>query len=187
MKVLTLHPVENHYHLVHPEEFHHLTADDSALAVFTDFKKHIPQSVMYDLPAIHAESQMRKAHVRMQVVVDHDGELVGAISLNDLGEQNFIQAFQQEGLKRDEVRVKDLMIPKNKLQTLDYSELSNANIQNILDTLQQNYQQHCLVTDSSQGQIRGLISAADIARRLHIAIEIEKPTSFYDICMAIRH
>ena len=187
MRTLNLFPVDNHYHLVYPEEFHDLTPEDSALSVFTDFREHVPQSVNEDDSASEAEHSMRTTHVRMKVVLDQNGEMAGAISLNELDEQHFFRIFQQEGLKRDEVKVKDLMMPRDKLQALSYSELSRASVQNLLDTLRQNYQQHCIVVDSEHEQIRGVISATDIARRLHIAIEIEKPTSFFDICMAIRH
>lgn len=187
MKTLELLPVGADYHLVHPEEFHHLSPADSALSVFTDFKKHVPQSVMHSLAAMHAESLMRKAHVRMKVVVDQDGELVGVISLNELDDQQFFQVQQSGGMTRDEVKVQDLMIPRSQLMALDYTALSQATIDLLLETLKQNRQQHCLVVDQEEEQIRGLISATDIARRLHIPLEIEKPTTFFDIFMAIRH
>jgi len=187
MKTLQLLPVGNDYHLVHPEEFNHLDPSAPALAIFTDFKKHVPQSVMANLAAVHAESLMRKAHVRMKVVLDKEGELVGIVSLNELDEQNFFKVQHEERIKHDEVLVQHLMIPRQELMALDYNELAAANIDQVLETLKQNKQQHCLVVDSENEQIRGLISATDIARRLHIPLEIEKPTTFFDIFMAIKH
>lgn len=187
MKTLNLFAVDDSLHLVYPEEFHYLTPEDPAMTVFTDFKQHTPQSVSYDVLADEAEVSMRQSHVRLKVVLDADGEMIGAISLNELDEQHFFQVFQLEGLKRNEVQVKDLMIPRHKLKALDYAELSRASVQNLMDTMKENYQQHCLVVDTERGQIRGLISATDIARRLHIPVEIGRPTSFYDIFMAMKH
>ena len=187
MKMLQLLPVESDYHLVHPEEFHHLDPSASALAIFTDFKKHVPQSVSSNLAAVHAESLMRKTHVRMKVAVDESGELVGVLSLHELDDQRFSQVRHAEQIKHDEVLVQHLMIPRQNLMALDYSELVNSNIEQVLETLKQNKQQHCLVIDRDNSQIRGLISATDIARRLHIPLEIERPTTFFDIFMAIKH
>ena len=42
-----------------------------------------------------------------------------------------------------------------------------------------------LVVDSEYKQVRRLISAADIARRLHIPLQIELPTTFVDIFVAV--
>lgn len=130
---------------------------------------------------------MRKAHVRMKVVLDQDGELVGVISLNELDDQNFFKIQHEERIRHDEVLVQHLMVPRQDLMALDYNELAAADIDQVLETLKQNRQQHCLVVDSENEQIRGLISATDIARRLHIPLEIEKPTTFFDIFMAIKH
>jgi hypothetical protein len=51
--------------------------------------------------------------------------------------------------------------------------------------LKQKGAQHCLVVDSEQNQIRGLISASGIASRLHIPLQIELPTTFVDIFVAV--
>jgi len=42
------------------------------------------------------------------------------------------------------------------------------------------------VVDRSGRQIRGLISASDVARRLHIPILIERIPSFVDIFSSVR-
>lgn len=45
--------------------------------------------------------------------------------------------------------------------------------------------QHCLVTDPENKQIRGVISARDISRRLHIPVDIESPQTFVNIFEAV--
>lgn len=186
MKALNLMSFDQHFHLVHPEEFSHLTQDSSALAIFTDFKKHIPQAVVFNMPAMHAESMMRKAHVRLKVVLDKEGELVGTISVNELEEQKMFQVQQENGISKEEILVQDLMIPRHKIKALEYDELAQSSIGDVLETLNQNHQQHCLVVDTDEKQIRGVISASDIARRLHIPLPTERKTTFFDIFMALR-
>jgi DeoR family transcriptional regulator, catabolite repression regulator len=51
----------------------------------------------------------------------------------------------------------------------------------VLNTLQHNGEQHCLVIDTDSHHIRGVISASDIASRLHIPVHIEKAPTFLNI------
>jgi CBS-domain-containing membrane protein len=185
MKTLALHALSPAEHLVHPEEFHELKLDSPALSIFTDFKKHRPMEIDADTPAVQAEYLMRKAHVRLKLVVDRKEELVGTISLKDLDEQNFILR-QRNGFAREAIQVRHLMLPRERIKALAYRDLMSATVGDVVHVLKQNGQQHCLVIDPQEHQIRGLISASDIARRLHIALEVEQAPTFVDIFEACR-
>ena len=185
MKNMTMMSLDTTDHLVHPEEFNEITQNQSALSIFTDFKKHQPIVIEGDTPAIQAEFLMRKAHVRLKLVVDKQDELIGTISLSELDEQHFIQHLSK-GIAREDIRVKDLMVPRTQIKALTYSELQNSSIADVVQTLQQNHQQHCLVLDPDQHHIRGIISATDIARRLHMSLAIEKTPTFIDIFQAVK-
>jgi CBS domain containing-hemolysin-like protein len=172
-------------HLVHPEEFDDITLNSSALSIFTDFKEHQPIVIDGDTPAVQTEFLMRKAHVRLKLVVDKEGEMIGTISLNDLDEQHFIQHLGK-GMLREDIQVKDLMIPRTHIKALDYRDLLRSTIDDVIHSLQQNHQRHCLVLDSEHHHIRGIISASDIARRLHMPLVIEKRPTFVDIFEAAK-
>lgn len=185
MRQIHLFPVSHVAHLVRPEEFNELNSLSSALEFFTDFKNHIPLTIDGSTPASAVEALMWQAHVKLKLVVDSEGEFIGTISLDDLDEQQFM-ARVALGYARKDILVKDLMRPKSEIMALSLTELEEARIDDVVKALQQKGQQHCLVVDQSSTQIRGLISASDVARRLRIPIRIEKVPTFVDIFSSIK-
>ncbi|MCX4187015.1 CBS domain-containing protein [Methylophaga sp. OBS4] len=184
MKKIHLMALDNVEHLVQPEDFNEITIDSPALTIFTDFKQHLPLVIDADTPAMQADYLMKKAHVRLKLVVDENNELIGTISLQELNGQH-IQILQNQGIDREDINVRDLMIPRSQQKVVNYQQLVDATIGDVLDALQKNGTSHCLVVDKDQHQIRGIISASDIARRLHIPVEIATPTTFIDIFKAV--
>lgn len=81
--------------------------------------------------------------------------------------------------------VTDFMHARNTLKALDYKSVENAVIGDIVETLKENGLQHCLVLDRDKHQIRGIISASDIIRKLHLPVDIMNNSSFVDIFNAI--
>jgi len=86
----------------------------------------------------------------------------------------------------DEILTRDLMTSEQQIMALSLAELEQANINDVIRALRESGQQHCLVVDRSGQQIRGLISASDVARRLHIPIHIERIPTFTDIFSSAR-
>lgn len=186
MKNLTFHKLDTTDHLVYPEDYEDLNLSSSALEIFTDYSRNRPSVIDYSTSADEAERLMKTAHVKLKLVIDQDNELIGVISFADLSMQRIMPLVSQ-GAVRGDIRVKDLMTPKWSLQTLDYGELSEARIGDVVETLQKNGVQHCLVVDRATHAIRGLISASDMAQKLHLHIAITKAPSFADIFQAVRH
>lgn len=185
MRPLNLSPVNSIAHLVYPDEFHELNLNSPAMEFFTDFKQHIPITIEGATPAENVEALMRKAHVKLKLVVDTRGEFIGTISLEDLEEPHFMRQIA-EGFTRNEIIVADLMTPKSRILALHLSELEESTINDVIKALQKRGQQHCLVVDYSGTQIRGIISASDVARRLQIPIRIEKVPTFVDIFSSVK-
>lgn len=187
MQAITLFPVARVAHMVQPEEFNDLDMHSPAIEFFTDFKKHRPLTIEGSTLAVDVEMLMRKAHVRMKLVVDADNEFIGTISTEDLSEQYFMIRIAN-GERLDEITVSDMMCPKDNILALDLDQLERSSISDIIETLKRSGQQHCLVVDRSHDHIRGLISASDVARRLHMPIKIERVPTFVDIFRSIhRH
>lgn len=185
MKNLTLIGLNEADYLVHPEEFNEITLNSPAITIFTDFKEYKPLEIEADISAVQAEFLMRKAHVRLKLVVNRQGELVGTISLEQLSEQN-IQIHRQKGLDREDILVRHLMTPRVEIKALEYKHIISSTVEDVIDTLKKNGTQHCLVVDSNEHQIRGIISTSDIARRLHIPLDVDKKTTtFVDVFNAI--
>ena len=133
-----------------------------------------------DTPVIQAAYLMKKAHVRLLLVVDKNEELVGTISLQELEAQH-LQVMQEHHSCRLDMTVADVMIARSQLNVIQYQDLITATILDVVNTLQSNRKLHCLVVDQQNHQIRGIVAASDIARRLHVPVKIEKPTTFIDI------
>ncbi|EWH08399.1 hypothetical protein DS2_17697 [Catenovulum agarivorans DS-2] len=185
MKNLSLYPVDSHDHLVQPEEFKEINLRSAALEIFTDFKKHKPLMIDSQTSALAAEQEMIRSHVKMKLVVDQNKELIGLISYDDICKQSVV-SMVVNGFQQHEVSVADLMRPRDSLHALEYSDIVSSCIGDVVNTLQKNGVQHCLVVDHQQQHIRGLVSASDIARKLRLNISIQKAPSFADIFTAVR-
>lgn len=184
MHTITLFPVDSVAHMVQPDEFNDLDIHSPATEFFTDFKKHRPMTIEGSARAVDVELLMRKAHVRMNLVVDADNEFIGTISSEDLSEQHFMIRVAN-GERLGEIFVSDMMCPKRAILALDLEQLERSSIGDIVQALQRTGQQHCLVVDRAHDHIRGLISASDVARRLHMPIRIERVPTFVDIFRSI--
>jgi DeoR family transcriptional regulator, catabolite repression regulator len=185
MHTITLFPVNSVARMVQPDDFSELTINSPATEFFTDFKKHRPLTIDGSTPAIDVEMLMRRAHVRLKLVVDADGEFIGTISADDLSQQNFMIRIAN-GDRLHDITVSDMMCPKHEILALDIDQLERSSIGDVIESLQRSGQQHCLVVDRAHDHIRGLISASDVARRLHMPIRIEKVPTFVDIFKSIR-
>ena len=186
MHAINLFHVDRVAHMVQPDEFNDLDISSPAIEFFTDFKKHRPITIAGSILATGVEQLMLKAHVRMKLVVDSDNEFIGTISTEDLSEQKFMIRVAN-GERLNEITVSDMMCSRQSILALDIEHLERSNISDIIETLQRSGQQHCLVVDRSHDHIRGLISASDIARRLHMPIKIERVPTFVDIFRSVRH
>ena len=171
MSKLTLHPVDQAEHLVYPGDFHDLGLNSSALTLFTDFKRHDPLVVEAWMTAADAAEEFRQTHTHLRLVVDRRGEFVGTITRTDLSETNLLKRIAA-GEPRREVRVMDLMRHRHQLRALSYRDLQQATVGDVVETLKSSGAQHCLVVDFDSHSIRGLIAASDVAKKLHIDIDM---------------
>ncbi len=183
MKSLHLHVLDSRMHLVKPEEFNEVSLASPVREIFTDFKTHNPLVIESDTFAWEALHLMEKAHVHLVLVVKNN-ELIGQISQEELNEQQ-LMVKQQQGYDRNQLKVDDLMVKRADLKALNEFWLHTLTIAEFIDLLKEECMQHCLVTDVKNKQIRGIISARDIARRLHIDVDIPHQQSFADICRAV--
>ena len=184
MNPLNLSKLEMVDHIVTPKDFQETTLASSAMCIFTDFKRVQPLVIDSNTKATDAQLLMEKAHVRLKLVISEKKRIIGLLSSLDISERQIIRRIAS-GDKREDLLVTDLMQPRELLFALDYSELCNATVKQLLDTLQSNGLSHCLVVDHVNHQIRGLISTSDIAKQLRIPLYIDKPLTFANIFSVI--
>ena len=185
MRKLNFYPTEPIDELAWPEESKQITEDSPALEVFTDFTQSKPLVIDAQTTAVEAEQLMLKAHVRLKLVVDSDNHFLGVISLDDINQQEQVKQIAN-GAQRMELALTDFMHPRESIKAFDFHELSQACISQVIDALQESGERHCLVVDHQTHKIRGIISASDIARKLHLPINIASKSSFVDIFSAVK-
>ncbi|WP_234401283.1 CBS domain-containing protein [Pseudoalteromonas sp. T1lg23B] len=163
-----------------------LTLDSSAENVVTDFTRRAPQVILKDVDIDHALYMMINGHVRSKLVIDHDDTFLGVVNSRDLTGRKVLSVAQKRSQSRSDLTVEDVMTSKADLHALPYSAIEEAKIGDILETLKEIGQQHVLLV-GQDGGLRGMISASDIAKALHIPVNIfQKAHSFKEI-FAIIH
>ena len=186
MKKLQMFSLDSVDHLVQPDEVVRVTVESPAVLIFTDFNKSQPLVIDSQTKATEAEHEMRKAHVKLKFVVDQSLEVIGVVSFQDLSSEAVIKMVAS-GVSRSKLLVNDLMRERSTLRSIEISDLEQATVGDVIHTLQENGEQHCLVIDHSKHHIRGLISASDIARRLHLPVIIEQTPTFVSIFKSLHH
>lgn len=182
--VLTNHTLEGPYSLITPETAADISLDSPAVTLFTDFCAQRPLVIESGISVIEAESFMKRAHVKLKLVVDGNNQFLGTLSFADLqGER--AQRLMGLGTPRPEISVKEVMTPADTLRAINYADLSNATVGDIMETLKQEQCQHFLVVEPEDHKIRGIFSASDLARRLHIPIDIARAPTFFDVCHVV--
>ena len=184
MKKLKLIALDNIDHIVKPDDFEQITLDSPAKMIFTDFKEFNPLTIDDNTKAIDALRLMRKAHVHLKIVTSDTSDFVGIISSVDVSEQRIMHETTL-GHAREEILVSDVMLPRQELMAFDIYELEQATVNDVINVLKQNGLRHCIVIDTKNHHIRGIISSSDIARKLNVPIEISSNVTFAKIFNAI--
>lgn len=180
MKTLALYNVEAIDHLVQPSDFNDKTLNSPAMSVVTDFKHSLPNMINARSTARDALDIMQQEQTKLKLVVDNDGQLVGLLHLDQLSDQTIMRRMAF-GESRDDILVADLMRPREKIKALAYQQLKQCSIADVVNTLQSSGELHCVVIDRESHQIRGIISAQDIARRLGLNLRIQQTPTFLNI------
>lgn len=151
-----------------------VTVDDPALQVLTDFKRVTAIIVLAGDTVDEAHSRMIKRGVRLLLVVDQERKVIGLITANDILGEKPMQVIAQRGIRREELLVRDVMTPQERLQVLGLEALRTAKVGHVVATLKAAGRQHALVveTDGSGRQtVRGMFSTTQIARQLGVTIQ----------------
>ena len=150
------------------------TLDDAAVNVMTDLTRVTAVIILPGDTVDEAHRRMVQRGVRLLLVVDQDRRVVGLITATDILGEKPVLAASQRGLRREEVHVRDIMTPQERLQVLSMADVRAAKVGHIVSTLQKAGRQHAMVVDyDAKGRqtVRGLFSATQIARQLGVTIQ----------------
>ena len=186
MKRLTLHELGPINTLVWPAAEGELDLNLPAVRSFTDFMVHMPSIVHVSEKAVDLAQSMRREHIALKLVVNNYEQLMGIVTLECLSDEEILKKIA-EGINRHDLRVRDFLTPKSLLRTLDYVELEQACLGDVLMTLQSEGQRHCLVIDSEEQRVRGIITASEVSRKFNLPLSIQYRSTFADIFNAVHH
>lgn len=146
---------------------------EPALAAMTDLTRVPAVSVRADELVDVAHQRMLDRRVRMLFAVDHGGCVVGLITSNDVLGEKPMQVVRERGVRHDEIRVQDIMMPADAVEAIDIDDLAGARVGDIVETMRAHGRQHALVMRRDASgllQICGVFSAADLSRRLGMPV-----------------
>jgi CBS-domain-containing membrane protein len=110
--------------------------------------------------------------VRALFAVDEARQVLGVITATDLFGERPMQFAQGRGIRHDEVAVRDIMTPADRLEVLQLRDVLAARVGDVVATLRFAGRQHALVVDGQgvpgRHTICGVFSLTHIGRSLGI-------------------
>jgi CBS domain-containing protein len=164
--------------------------DNPALDVMTDFRRLTAFIATPGDTIRQAEERMFRRKVRLLFVMDAEDRVAGLVTSTDIHGEKPMQLVQSRGIRRDEVLVADIMTPVDRLEAVDFDDLSHARVGHVLETLKARGRQHALVIENVKGQqmVRGLLSLSQLSKQLGINVEAsEVASTFTEIEQHLAH
>lgn len=151
-----------------------VTADSPATDVMTDFTKVAAMTIGPCASLEDANQRMIASGIRLLFVTGRDNEIMGLITATDILGEKPMKYLQEVGGKREDILVRDIMTPQEKLDVLAMSDVERATVGDIVMTLQRVGRQHALVVENTMAGrqiVRGMFSTTQIGKQLGITIE----------------
>ncbi len=168
-------PLANGAHFQYPSyPSGRVRLDSPALEVMTDFRKVAAATIDPDAPLNAANRFMIRRGVRLLLVTDDRREILGLITATDILGERPVKFAIDRSVKRQDILVRDIMTPRERLEALWFSDLATAEVGHVVATLKAAGRQHALVAESAEdgaGEVvRGVFSLSQIARQLGIQL-----------------
>ncbi len=148
--------------------------DSPAIQVMTDLSQVPVATINVGATLDDANRSMISRGVRLLLVVDDNHQRVAGLmtSVDVLGEKPVLAA-QRRQVKRQELRVADVMVPVEKMDALNIEDVKKARVGHIVASLKADGRAHAIVVgQDAQGKqaLMGIFSASQIARQLGVQI-----------------
>jgi len=151
-----------------------VTADSPATDVMTDFTKVAAMTIGPCASLEDANQRMIASGIRLLFVTGRDNEILGVITATDILGEKPMKYLQEVGGKREDIFVRDIMTPQEKLDVLSMADVDRANVGDIIETMKRVGRQHALVVERTADDrqiVRGMFSTKQISKQLGITIE----------------
>ena len=155
------------------KEHGQVTLASAATDVMTDFHHTPAITISGDAIIDDANAKMISFGIRSLLVVDAAQKIIGIVTATDILGEKPMKHLQKRGGRYQDITVSDIMTASSRLLFVHYSDLTKAKVGHVLKTLKQSGRQHTLILEENEDGleiVRGIISAAQIARQLGIAV-----------------
>lgn len=158
--------------------------DSPALEVMTDLRKVQAATIGSGQRISLATQIMIARRVRLLLVAEPNGLIVGLISARDtMGEKPVKLLQERRDTRFEALLVSDLMVPRKAIDVLDFEVVKRAQVGSVIETLQASGRQHALVVERDAALdteiVRGIFSATQIARQLGVPVPISDVASTF--------
>lgn len=165
--------------------------DAAAESVMTDLKQVSAVLIRPGDGIDEADRRMIQRGVRLLLVVDENRKVAGTITATDILGEKPLQVIAERGCRREDILVRDLMTPQQRLEVLNMDEVRSSKVGHVVATLKKSGRQHAVVVEvdrNGRQTVRGLFSATQIARQLGVAIQTsEVARTFSEIEAQLAH
>lgn len=155
--------------------------ESPALEVMTDFREVRPVTVAPDVSIDEALEIMKREGVRLLLVIDDAGHVIGVINANSIQGEAPIRIAEDGRLPRSAITVQMLMTPQARLPVLQMMSVVDAQVGHIVATLKHLERHHVLVVDVDESTgahtVRGLFSSSQIRKQLVRELRDELPAA----------
>lgn len=167
-----------------------VTLRSPAIDVMTDLARVAAVTVAPNETMDDALERMRNSGVRLLLVINVEQAVLGLITARDIHGSRPVRFMQELGVSRQEILVRDVMTPRERLEAMWMHEVQVASVGDIIETLKQAGRQHAMVIEkTAEGEmIRGLFSSVQISRQLGVRLENEGMAgTFAELEAALAH
>ena len=153
-----------------PKAAEGVTTASSGIDVMTDLAVVRAATITPDTPLDKAEQTMIQQGVRSLFVMSEYPCVDGLITAADLLGDKPVRLMTQLKVQRNALCVSDVMTRLSDLDALDYNELKDATVADVISTFKRVNHTHLLVVESATvkgpARIRGVISITQVERQL---------------------
>ena len=169
-----------------PHTYKPVDTDSPAIEVMTDLLRVAAATTTLDATLSQATQTMVARSVRLLLITNTLGEILGLITSRDTMGDRPIKFIQEHGGKYADLKVRDCMTPIDNIQVLTIGDVNAAKVGHIIATLEGVGRQHAMVVDidpaSGEERVRGIFSISQIGRQLGVPLQTyEVAKTFADI------
>ncbi|WP_158971975.1 CBS domain-containing protein [Paraglaciecola sp. L3A3] len=165
-----------------------LNLDSPAIDIMANFSNNTALMLFDDMSIQQATDLLKNTHMSKALVINSQKQFVGIVTLADLQSSRVLSIANQLGIPRGDLTIARLMTPKLQCTGVQLQNVMNSTIGDVLTTMQEQGTPYLLVIAQINKEIVGMISALDIAKTLHMPIQIApKPKNFQEVMFAVAH